>query len=375
MTTWVWAVGPGASAATPGPVRELTTAFGRVGTWRTGGHGFAQFSIDGRHDEAAAIVERESDIWAYRDGTLMFRGRVLPGNEDIGERHNCQFTVIDYRGMLTEAAQIESPVPTFTNVDQAVIAWELVEHAQTQTGGDWGITEGLGPTSGVLRDETDLRVAQPVGEAIDRLAERDNGFEWEISPTLELNRWYPTRGSNNGVILDYGGNIVSVSVTPGEFANAVTVTGDNTTTPVTAEHSSLITDQRGRWTASQAYSSVSLQTTLDDKAVWAVNRSVTIEDQLAVRFAPGRWEGPAHVWIGDTVKVHVNSGRRQINGDHRVLELRVVCGDNGTETVTASVVAVDPGAPAGKAPIDQTAALAQYFNSIASRVAELERSN
>ena len=82
--------------------RELTAARGRTITWRLDGACTAQFTIDGRHDEAAQVAELATDLHVYDEqGVKRFRGRIGPESDDIGPNtHTSQFTAIDYRGML-----------------------------------------------------------------------------------------------------------------------------------------------------------------------------------------------------------------------------------------------------------------------------------
>lgn len=373
---WVWAVGPGASASSPGPHRQLTAAHGRTVTWRTSGHAFAQFSIDGRNGEAAAIVDRESDLWVWRDGVLMFRGRIVSGTDQVdATSHRCQFNAIDYRGMLGLVAKVEPPVPVFTADDQAQIAWSLISDWQALDGADWGITEGVGATTGVPRDETDITPGAPVAEVIDRLANRENGFEWEISPDLKLNRWHPQRGSDNNVVLDHGGTLASVSTQTGEFANVGIATGKDTTTPAVFEHPSLTGDQRGRWPVVGSYPSVTLQDTVDGKAQWLASQGVTIERQWRAVMSPRRWTGRDHVWLGDTVHLVVKSGRLQVpKVPHRVAEVQVVLDANGEETVTFGLNGIEAGAvPGVSAPTSDAAQFAQTLAAMRSDIADLKR--
>lgn len=338
---WSWSYGPGASAAVPGATRELTEATGRVVTWRVDGHAFAQFSIDGRSDEAAGIVERRDDLWIYRNGQLMFRGRIVGAEDAIDSNgHRVQFLAVDYRAMLTLAARVEPPVPTFSAVDQAQIVWDLIAGWQALDGGDWGITEGVGGSSGTTRDESDITPFTPVGEVIDRLLRRDDGGEWEISPTLELNRWWPSRGADSGVVVDYGGVIAEVSKSLAEFGNVGAATGNQETAPEVVAAATVGTDERGRWTVAQGFPSVSVQSTVEAKAQWLLDQGSSVVDQWRAVFTAGRWEGPDHVWIGDTVELRVQSGRLEVAGPHRVAELQVVCGESGAETVTVGLVGI-----------------------------------
>lgn len=338
---WVWAIGPGASSTTPGPTRQLTQAKGRVITWRVDGHAFAQFSIDGRADEAAGIVERRDDLWAYRDGTLVFRGRIVGAQDNIDpNRHDVQFHAVDYRGMLTLAAKVEPPVPTFSAVDQGQIPWQLIQSWEALAGGDWGITEGVGGTSGTTRDETDITPFAPVGEVIDRLLRRDGGGEWEISPTLELNRWWPQRGDITGAVLDYGGVLSRIGRSLPEFGNVGGATGNDITAAAVAAAAGVAADQRGRWTVAQGFPSVSVQSTVTAKAQWLLDQASSASESWQAEFRARGWNGPSHVWIGDTVELRVASGRLSIAAPHRVVELQAVCGDHGTEKIAVGLVGV-----------------------------------
>lgn len=336
---WTWAYGPASGASA---TREMTAASGRVVTWRVDGHPFAQWSMDGRHDEAAGIVERRDDVWIYRNGTLVFRGRIVGAQDDITDsQHRVQFLAVGYRGLLSLAAKVEPPVPTWSATDQAQIVWELVEGWQALDGADWGITEGgVGALSGQDRDETDIAPFTPVGEVIDRMLRQENGGEWDVSPTLELDRWFPRRGTTVDVVLDYGGTIATVGRSLPEFGNAAGVTGSQETTPTLVEHPDVATDERGRWTVTQSFPSVKRQTTLDGKAAWLLDQAYTVESEWRATFSPRRWDGPSVLWVGDIAQFRVNSGRVQASGPHRVVELQAVCGDDGTETITVGLVGV-----------------------------------
>ena len=340
-SVWTWSVGPGASASAPGADRELTEAYGRVATWRVDGHAFATFTIDGRSDEAAGIVERRDDLWIRRDGVLVFRGRIVGAEDAVdASTHVTQFAAVDYRAMLSGAAKVEPSVPTFSAVDQGQIVWQLIQGWQALSGGDWGITQGVGSTSGVTRDETDITPFSPVGEVIDSLLRRDGGGEWEISPTMELNRWWPRRGSASGEVLDYGGVLDSVGRSLPEFGNAAGATGGQGTAAVVSADAGVGADDRGRWTVAQGYPSVSKQSTVAAKASWLLDQASTVQSEWRATFSPGRWGGLGHVWIGDTVEMRVDSGRLSVAGAHRVVELQAVCGDHGTETITVGIVGV-----------------------------------
>ena len=337
MAEWSWAVG----GAAPGgvPERELTAAFGRTVTWRVDAAATAQFSIDGRHDEAAAFVERESDLWIWRDGVLLFRGRIVPPLADTvtEDEHRVEAVAVSYRGML--ANRIAGAAGrVFTGVDQGQIAWTLIDESQALTNGDWGITEGVGATSGTLRDRT-YAPGKSLLDALTELGRVDGGFEWDVNPDLELDRWYPRRGSTVPVVLDWGGMLARVQRRSATWANSVLSVGAQGTTPEVAESASIATDPAGRWEMFDGDgSTIVQQSTLADRAQWAVDQVSTIRSTWSVEWAPGRWSGPDEIWIGDTATLAVRSGRLDVAGPARLVELTAVPGEDGSEKIVGGLM-------------------------------------
>lgn len=338
MTDWTWVVGGVPPSGTE--QRELTKGRGRTVTWRVDAAATAQFTINGRSDEAAEIVELETDLTVYRDGVKLFRGRIGPSGDDIGpSTHVAQFTAVDYRGMLAYR-QIGAAGRIFAATSQATIPWTLISESQALSGGNWGITNGIGSTSAVNRDRT-IDPGKPVMEVINEIGRLDNGFEWEIDAALALNRWYPTRGTANGVVLDYGGLVAKVhrQLDPKDFANSVLVTGAQGLTPVASVTAGIGTDPKGRLETSKGYPSITEQSTLNDRGPWLLDQTSVLRPTNSVTLRPGRWGGPTHIWLGDPVTLAINSGRLAVNDSHRVVEISVQPGDDGTETVTLGLLA------------------------------------
>lgn len=336
---WTLSYGPASGDA---PTRQLTAARSRRFTVRVDGARDLQLSIDARSDEAAGFAPLASDLWAWRDGELLLRGRYCPAQGQLSPNvHTATMGFVDYRGLLglmnrTAGASGRA----FTNTDQAVIAWTLINESQALTGGDLGITNGLGSTSGTTRDRT-LEPFKPIAEDIAQMARLNNGFDWEISPELELNRWYPQRGTTTGVVLDYGGAVTSAfwQIDPTRFGNWVGVSGAEGLTPVTAAATGLATDPRGRWEWIESYPTITNQATLDARAPALLAQAEVLGVDWTVTLAPGRWGGPDHFWIGDTVIFAVNDGPWDFAAPHRIIEMQVDIGDHGDETVTLKMVA------------------------------------
>lgn len=338
MAEWVWVLGgtPPSGAES----RPLTVARGRVVTWRVDAPATAQFTIDGHHEEALELSNLATDLTIYRNGTKLFRGRIIADTDSIDpDSHDVQCTAIDYRGLL-QYRVVNEAGRTFTSTDQGAIAWTLISESQALSGGNWGITNGLGATSGTARDRT-YDPGKPLLDAISELGRVDGGFEWEIDANLALNRYYPKRGTVQPHVLDYGGVVASVTRTrkPGDYANSVIATGDQALAPARATSASIATDPVGRWEVSRGYQSIKEQSTLSGRATWLLAEAGTMRPELVVRLVANRWEGPTVLWIGDTATLAVNSGRLTINSAHRTVELSAALDEDNVESVTLGMIA------------------------------------
>lgn len=309
-------------------------------TWRLDAAATAQFTIDGRSDEAADIVELATDLTIYRDGGKLFRGRIGPELDDISpNKHVSQFTAVDYRAMLKHR-QTGAAGAVYPLTAAGAIAMDVVSDSQALSGGDWGITAGVGTATGTSRVWT-IDPGKPVIETINEIGRMDGGYEWEIDAELALNLWHPQRGASNGVVLDFRGLVAKVNrqLDPDDFANATLVTGKDGLIPKADATAGIGTDPRGRWEYSQGFPSIQDQPALDAKGPWVLDQVSTLRPVYRVVLRPGRWQGPSHIWLGDTVKLGVKSGRLNVSDAHRVAEVSVQPGDDGTETVSLGLLA------------------------------------
>jgi hypothetical protein len=306
-------------------IQELKAAHGRRITFRLDGISDAQFSLPGLHEEASLLQPLASDIMCYREdivGTrrLLYRGRIITETDDMTDNgHFAQFSCNDYRGMLGNRVVPPGGL-AYTNsppVDVGFIAFDLITATQSQTGGNWGITSGLGGTSGVTH-VISYDAGSNILEMITNLGHRQTGaFEWEIDANLAMNRWFPTRGSATGAVLDYGGVVVTAHrlLQASDFANVVVVTGDgSTTTPVQLTSSTVATDPMGRWERTSSYD-IKEQATLSERALWALALLDQIRPSWTVELASGAWDIDT-MWLGDTVSLQVQSGRLNVAVPH-----------------------------------------------------------
>lgn len=345
MAEWAWVIG-GTPTSGVGPTRRLTKAHGRRVTWRVDAACDAQFSLNGKVEEIFSIVPLQTDLFIYRDGVLLFRGRIGTLQGTVGtDGHEVQFSAVDYRGMLNRRIVGAAGAYYPPGTDQAAIAWDLISDSQALSGGNLGITNGAGSTSGTTRERT-YDPGKPIGDAIGELGRVGNGFEWEVAADLSFNRYYPLRNVDNNVKFDFGGIVKSVTYNfnPDDFADSVLVTGDQSTVPVTATAAGIATDPRGRWEKSQGFSTVIEQATLNEKGPWYLGQTDTIRYAYHVSIVQGRWGGQSDFWIGDTVHPDFQSGWLQEYGlAHRIVELQAVLDGDGGEAIDCGILATGAG--------------------------------
>jgi hypothetical protein len=323
------------------PATDLTFARNRVIDLRLNEPSTASFVIDGRAEQAAEILELATEVSVFRDRELLFRGFVGATSDTINEdRHDVTVTVVDYRGRLDRII-LDNDV-TYTDEEDQDIGWELIDDAQDKTGGDLGITRGIPVGVDTVRTIT-FTGGISVREALDRLASLSPGFDWDITPEREF-VLFDERGSDKGVILDYGGLVSAVGVNfdPSTYANAVRVSGDDTTTAQFEAATDIGTRPEGRYEAQLGLTDITTDATLASRATRLLAEREQIKSSFQVTLRNGdtdliRWGGLDDIGLGDTCRMVVRSGRLDINRLVRVFEIRVAIGADNNETVTLTL--------------------------------------
>jgi hypothetical protein len=162
-----------------------------------------------------AVDEARRSLIVERDGVIVWAGVVwLSPYEDTNQTRSVQAAELwsYFRKRVVDYSQ------TFAATDQLAIAQSLITKAQASSGGNIGVTVGA-ETSGIVRDRIYNRYElKPVGEAVEQLAEVQNGFDFAIDPawisgalvaTLRLS--YPRRGRNyreTGHVFELGRNMI-----------------------------------------------------------------------------------------------------------------------------------------------------------------------
>lgn len=352
-TRWQLVIGP----ASGGHELALTEATGRRYTARLTDNSDLSFSIDGRHPQAASIQELATDVhllFSTATGTrILDRCRVGGTRDEINEnQHRTEVSCLDYRAVLGRRILWTGDTLTYTAVDQTDIAWDLIRQTQAHASGGLGISKSFPDGyTGVPRDR-EYEVGDSIGQRIQELSDVINGFDWDILPAsasgLLLHAWYPQRGSDRGVVLVLGGLAAEVSreVDTSGYANAIRYTGaqgdDVTPGPDPVEWESGDLDMpgvvpQGRWDAVFGDDGLKNQSALEDRAEWQSWWSQVIRPTYTVRLVRGGWEGPDHIWVGDTVRLIVPSGRLAVDTTARVFEVQLDLDEEGGETVALTL--------------------------------------
>lgn len=317
------------------------------------------FRINAAHPTALFVRELTTDVVVYRDGRALFRGVITATQDTIDEdSHYVDVTVMDYKGRLEFRRVLDAQV--FTSELDVDIAWEAIDNAQAEPNGNLGIRRG------VFDDGVELSGAFPAGisvaEAITLVANVDEGFDWEIDPTLRFNI-YRSRGKPSNRILDYGGLVSQVTreFAAGDFANSVRVSGDDSIPSVIAGEGDA---SLGRWDRQIGFPQVDSSTLLAGLALDELSRASdeALTTRVTLRSSEGvqSWGGFSDIGIGDTVRLVIQSNRLNINEQTRVREIDVTLGDDGREDV--SLVLDGP-----------RRTFQERINNVLQRLTELER--
>ncbi|WP_272499194.1 hypothetical protein [Actinomadura litoris] len=342
-TRWQLVVGPAAG----GHELALTAATARRYTAKLNEPSEMAFTIDAEHPQAAEVRGLLKDVHLlFTDSsgttTILDRGRVAQRTHTFGESSIfAAITCLDYRAILARRFLWSDATLTYTAMDPAEIAWSLISYTQGKTNGTLGISKGWSGTSptGVVLDERTFEVGDAIGQRIQELSERVDGFDWDITPTsasgLRMDVWAPDRGVDRGVVLQRGGLMATATREEAatDYANAIRYTGVSGLDPVELEAPDLPGAEQGRWEAGFGDDGLTAQEMLDDRAAWQLGQSQVLTPVWTVTLRRGAWDGPSHIWLGDPVRVIANAQGIATDVTLRVHEIDIGLDGQGGESV------------------------------------------
>jgi hypothetical protein len=333
---------------TGAPMGDLTDARSRKATWRLTDVCEAELAVSVDSPQQAFIDEGINDVAVYRNGSLLLRGRMIGSSIQnlAADQADMAVSIIDYRGLLKHRRLWSTSTAVasgYTSVDQAAIAWDLIADSQALTGGGWGITQGIGATTGVVRTRSVgyYTEGKNLAEAIDDLSKLSGGFDWEIDPLLAFNVYYPLRGGTQDFAISYdrsGGNVTALqrSVDLSGYANVVRVSGDTGTTASTQAATDLATRPEKRWELQEGDTDLKSTTAVSNRALRLLADASTIQPAYTATLAASAGWDPSVLWVGDTCPIRVRRGGFDIDTTGRVVELVADIGDDGEETISVT---------------------------------------
>jgi hypothetical protein len=343
---WLWSVGPwkaGASAlpalsAMGGPAADLATATGRSLRVKLSDPSEASITVDGTSLEAALLEELVTDLWVYRDGVCLFRGRADPFDDSGDEtgRHTTAVTFTDYRGVLDR--RIRWIDRTWSAIELSTVVWDAIVDMQAEAGGNYGIIKGTWPVTGYAPTSVIILAGDTIWSFIKKMTQLAPGFDFDIDENLHAQFYTPSRGKGLGLgaVLDYGGAVAKYQRRwdPDAYANGLRQSGADGVGTTFTTVLDIATRREGRWETSFVDSQLTTADMVTQTAANNLLRSQLFEPSYSLTLRKGAWGGPAHVWLGDLVTVVIRGGRLFEQATALVTEIQIDVDASNEETVT-----------------------------------------
>ena len=321
----------------------------------------------------------------------VFRGIVAQAEDEVSEEsHTVTFTCHDYAAML--ARRYTTQPLTYTQVDQDTLVANFVAQAVNpmSASGQSFSPGGYLPLASVkvnpdgtqrlaaggqLRDRT-YPAASPLDQMLDDLAKSaplagaapggTGAFDYDVIPAQlaarygytyppgnyrdNLRIFYPYQGLQRfDVPLVYGSTVAAFTrtVSSGDYANMWRAIGaapsgsPDGTPPMFSEQwnsdsNNVTVNPIGLWMETDNAADVTIQSTLDQKALGDLALAGIITPSYTLTMRPGayRWGAPN---MGDVCPVIIQTGRLNVNTNIRVLGIAYSIGDDGEEDVEITV--------------------------------------
>lgn len=299
------------------------------------------FKLLGDHSDSIALREGISDVLWRRNGVKLSLQRLCASDDALDETaYSISCKCEDYRALLDQRNLTADYAYGGVSIED--VAWNLINAAQGQVGGNLGITKGLWPLTGQVAAVGGVfKDGDTVYGSLKTLSTATPSFEFDIDADKKANLYYSQRGGiDNGAILDYGGVISNISrnVDLKTFANAIRQSGATGQQATNILASNMATRPEGRWDAAFSDTTLASVAAIASAGQFNFNTHSDILPSYTLSFKTNAWGGPSHVWLGDIVTVVARRGRLQVNGTKlRVFNLSIALDSNGNEKVQATV--------------------------------------
>ncbi|MFB7617834.1 hypothetical protein [Kitasatospora sp. NPDC056181] len=288
-----------------------------------------------------ALIPGRTALWLLRGSAVVWAGVQWTDVQVSSDRGSAsaQVQAAGAESYFRDHRQIVDTLIA-TGEDQLDIVRDLINYAQSKTGGHLGVEVPASPVSGVLRDRTYLSYDLAwVGRRIDELAATQGGFEWRINCYRDsagarhrvLQLGYPTiTVGSSDTVLSMPGQVLSykrnrdASVQANAWISRGATINNNLAAasyPLMSTPLTTPSDYVAGWPrldGSSDYSSVTTQTVLDQNAAADLARQVrpVVIPQVTIR--PGDDGLPA---LGSTIRLRV---RDVWNPDTSIARYRLV---------------------------------------------------
>lgn len=280
------------------------------------------------------IYPARDEIWVYRNNTLIFSGPLwdMTASSDQGS-WTCSAggleSYLDHRRIDWDYN---------VKMAGADIAWDMINQTQALTDGQLYITRGTVPTTPTVSLTHTRAEGAMIFDEIDKLAQSDEGFDWEINPaTRAFNAWSPRKDTfaKAGMWFDKdngGGNLKSYSLQIiGEYsANDVLVSKDDKfATAISGTNRPIY----GLMQYSAQDSNAATVNALSMKAQYIRNLRQTPKLVPGVVCDGARYNPfDGDCWFGDRVPLYISDGSVYYNQDMRCAGIQATVDKNGGET-------------------------------------------
>ena len=235
----------------------------------------------------------------------------------------------------------------YTQIEQCLIAWNLINDSQSLTNGSLFITKGTSPTS-ILRDRT--YQYGTISNLLSNLTQVIGGFDFMFTPTLDANGlltgvvfncYYPGVGNIRTDLppLEIGTNVKDFQFrTDGDLTNSDTFEGGGTGSTIIST-SSLAGSQLA-YTRRENYQSIKdvvVQSTLDEKLTQYLTANAVENYLMNIQLYADTHPGYGEFSLGDTLNLNLNiansGGYVNFQKQARVIELAVQVDELMNETL------------------------------------------
>jgi hypothetical protein len=330
QSNWQFVIGPN----NVGPQYELTMAYQRSLTYHIDDSATCVFSVHGDDPVLQYITELVTDLWVYRNGLLLFRGRIGSSGDELdgeADTYELTFNVFDYREWLMRQILPPSHKWSWRSITQAQIIRDLFTYTITNQSGihpTFTIDTTQMPTSKV---NFDITPGTSIKETIGVMA----GFGWQVFPNsttgITLKAMTPFYYKyNTGFIIQYGSTAskVSRSLDTGGYANSTVYTGDMNLAPLQNDAAGIASMPQGRLGQTLSNPSIKDKTHLSQAASSASARSLAVSPTWSCTLAPNIWNDSTDCWIGDICQFIVKKGRFNINDKYRITDMTININDD-----------------------------------------------